>query len=379
MGNLTKDAVILHSQQRNTDLLKLLLILADGADDTNGIVDPAPTRETLAELLACTPRAITARTKKLLNSNELKRLRMGSGKGHPSAFQIMLPIADTPMLSAKKPYKSKASTTQRLEKAEADINAIFELLQQFENTQRVKQTGEDETYEGGSEKTDRVKQTGEGETYEGGSESTGRVKGGSKKGEASERVERPRSSYDPLRSINDPIIQPPPPTPSNGQTVVAVAALMDFMEIVNQKTRTLISQAPAELVLTWFWYGLTQTWADNPTSVTVKQFQENNTPPQDLLDLATIWLEASLIDRAVMLEAAGRIKYQYRSYKPFSTGWIDWWEEALISVSELTWEKLISNQKSLLKFEQLADTPQAFAWEGELAIDGYSGESGSLS
>lgn len=79
------------SKQRDVDCLKLLGKLAVHADD-NGLIDPAPNYETLADWAGCSTRTIQNRVNRLIDSGELKQTRVGSGPGRPSAYQIILPI-----------------------------------------------------------------------------------------------------------------------------------------------------------------------------------------------------------------------------------------------------------------------------------------------
>lgn len=81
------------SKQTNLGLFRLLMYLAEGADD-NGRVDPAPSQETLATFFNCTDRTIRNRINSLISSGELAQLRAGSGPGTSSAYCITLPMAE---------------------------------------------------------------------------------------------------------------------------------------------------------------------------------------------------------------------------------------------------------------------------------------------
>lgn len=119
MGARAQETVTIHSKQTSVDLLRLLGILAMGADDDTGVVDPAPNRQTLARLMECEERTITNRIKKLLDSGELEQLRVGSGPGNPSAFRLKLEIAETTLLKGETKGEAKGEKGER-EKAKGE-------------------------------------------------------------------------------------------------------------------------------------------------------------------------------------------------------------------------------------------------------------------
>ena len=84
-------AVNHHSKQTNLQLFRLLMYLAEHADN-QGVIDPAPRREKIAEWCGITPRALRKRIKRLIESKELEQTRVGSGPGNPSAYKILLPF-----------------------------------------------------------------------------------------------------------------------------------------------------------------------------------------------------------------------------------------------------------------------------------------------
>lgn len=86
-------AVNHHSKQANMGLFRLLLYLAECADET-GRIDPAPSQPTIAEFLGVSDRTIRNRISQLCGSGELKQTRVGSGPGNPSAYQICLPMPE---------------------------------------------------------------------------------------------------------------------------------------------------------------------------------------------------------------------------------------------------------------------------------------------
>lgn len=86
-------AVTYHSKQRKVEKLRLLMLLADGANAA-GVIDPAPRQETLAEFLGVSPRTIRNYLDQIEADGELKQLRIGSGPGNASAYQIALPMPE---------------------------------------------------------------------------------------------------------------------------------------------------------------------------------------------------------------------------------------------------------------------------------------------
>ena len=147
MGARAQEAVTFYSQQTDVNLLRLLGILAAGANDDTGIIDPAPNRETLAEITNCTSRTITNRINKLIDSGELEQTRMGSGPGKPSAYRILLKIPEItafndPNADARKGEKGEniAQKVDRLEKEVGEIKALFFTLLD-EKGERVKAKG----------------------------------------------------------------------------------------------------------------------------------------------------------------------------------------------------------------------------------------------
>lgn len=131
MGARTQEAVTIRSKQTSIDLIRLLGVLAMGADDETGIVDPAPSRKTLARLMECEERTITNRIKKLLASGELDQLRVGSGPGNASAFRINLEIPETTLLkgeSGKEKGEKGENLSQKETSHEAEMGEIRSLI-----------------------------------------------------------------------------------------------------------------------------------------------------------------------------------------------------------------------------------------------------------
>lgn len=172
MGARAQEAVSFRSQLKDVDLLRLLGVLAAGADDDTGLIDPAPGRETLAGIFDCSERTITNRVSRLVESGELEIVRIGSGPGRPSAYRLLLPIPDVTCFNDEREKKGEKSSTldarmTALEIQMGEIKAqIFSLLQAVEELKGEK--------------------GGKGETE--------REKGGSLKGESLPEVERGRSS-----------------------------------------------------------------------------------------------------------------------------------------------------------------------------------------
>jgi hypothetical protein len=86
-------AVTHHSKQRNVARLRLLMYLAEVAD-ASGLIDPAPNQETLADFIGCSTRSIRTMLSDLVADGELEQTRIGSGPGNPSAYRILLPMAE---------------------------------------------------------------------------------------------------------------------------------------------------------------------------------------------------------------------------------------------------------------------------------------------
>jgi hypothetical protein len=126
MGARTQEAVTIRSKQTSIDLIRLLGILAMGAKDDTGIVDPAPNRQTLARLMECEERTITNRIKKLIASGELEQLRVGSGPGNPSAFRIKLEISETTLLKGENEAAKGESEAAKGEKSEQNNTDLHE-------------------------------------------------------------------------------------------------------------------------------------------------------------------------------------------------------------------------------------------------------------
>lgn len=196
MGARAQEAVSFHSQLKDVGLLRLLGVLAAGADDDTGIVDPAPGRETLAGIMGCSERTITNRISKLVEAKELEVLRVGSGPGRPSAFRILLPIPDVTCFNDERGKKGEREKKgEKFDTLEARVTALegavagikgeieakfFPLLQAIEALK-----GEIAGLKG-----EIIELKGE----KGGKGEAEREKGGNGKGESLPEVERRRSS-----------------------------------------------------------------------------------------------------------------------------------------------------------------------------------------
>jgi len=199
MGARAQEAVSFRSQLKDVDLLRLLGVLAAGADDDTGLIDPAPGRETLAGIFNCSERTITNRVARLVESGELEIVRIGSGPGRPSAYRLLLSIPDVTCFNDERGKKGEKSGTLEarvtaLEGAVAEIKGeieakFFTLLQAIEEL-----------------KEEIASLKGE----KGGKGESEREKGGSLKGESLPEVERVRSVFDPSF---DPEEKNTPPTP----------------------------------------------------------------------------------------------------------------------------------------------------------------------
>lgn len=157
MGARAQEAVSFRSQLKDVDLLRLLGVLAAGADDDTGLIDPAPGRETLAGIFNCSERTITNRVARLVESGELEIVRIGSGPGRPSAYRLLLPIPDVTCFNDEREKKGEKSShldarMTALENQMGEIKAqIFSLLQAVEELKGEKGgKGESEREKGGS-------------------------------------------------------------------------------------------------------------------------------------------------------------------------------------------------------------------------------------
>jgi hypothetical protein len=158
MGAKVQEAVSFHSQQTDINLLRLLGILAAGADDETGLIDPAPRRDTLAKLTGCDERTLTNRINRLVKSGELERTRVGSGPGNPSAYRILLPLPETTYLKGENAKGEKgeslAQKVDRLEQEMGEIKALFFTLlgEKGERKGEKGEKGEGERVKGGNPK-----------------------------------------------------------------------------------------------------------------------------------------------------------------------------------------------------------------------------------
>lgn len=157
MGARAQEAASFRSQLKDVDLLRLLGVLAAGADDDTGLIDPAPGRETLAGIFNCSERTITNRVARLVESGELEIVRIGSGPGRPSAYRLLLPIPDVTCFNDEREKKGEKSShldarMTALENQMGEIKAqIFSLLQAVEELKGEKGgKGESEREKGGS-------------------------------------------------------------------------------------------------------------------------------------------------------------------------------------------------------------------------------------
>jgi hypothetical protein len=161
MGARAQEAVLFLSTQSG-EYLRLLGILAAGADDETGLIDPAPTRESLADWTGVTQRTITNRIQKLVDDGELEVVRIGSGPGNPSAYRLTLAIPETTYLKnpagmGETKGENLAERVKKIEETLAEmgekIEALFTLVAEI-SPKRVKRVnGKGETASRGSVQT----------------------------------------------------------------------------------------------------------------------------------------------------------------------------------------------------------------------------------
>ena len=113
MSGIWQASVTYHSKLAEP-LKHLLYVLADAANDA-GIVDPAPSQETLAALTHCTSRTVRTRMGAIIKSGELEQIRVGAGPGNASAYRFKLPLP--PNMKAE----AKAENTGRLDQLENEL------------------------------------------------------------------------------------------------------------------------------------------------------------------------------------------------------------------------------------------------------------------
>jgi len=248
MGARTQEAVTIRSKQTSIDLLRLLGILAMGADDETGIVDPAPSRKTLARLLECEERTITNRVKRLLASGELEQLRVGSGPGNASAFRINLEIPETTLLkgeSGKEKGEKGENLSQKGTDHDAEMGEIRSLIFTL-SSEIAALKGEILSLKG-----ERVKaKGGKGETERG-------------KGHSSKSAHDPY--LDPDLDPTDPEERETPPLPPQKQKLAdMVNALAEVTVMDGHANWGLLSKTAVELLDTYtpgqvrLYYGLDQ-------------------------------------------------------------------------------------------------------------------------
>ena len=127
MGALTQEAVIVHSKIVELGAFRLLCVLAIGANDADGLIDPAPSYETLAQILKCTKKTVGNRLDALVAAGELERVRVGGGPGHPSAYRVLLPREQCGSLLGRNNSRSEPRL-DRLASLEAKVERLLEVV-----------------------------------------------------------------------------------------------------------------------------------------------------------------------------------------------------------------------------------------------------------
>ena len=121
-------AVNHHSKQTNLGLFRLLMYLAENAKP-DGLIDPAPSQETLAAFFSCTDRTIRNWINALIDSGELVRTRRGRGDGNPSAYQINLPMPKvTGNYEEEKPGNLSGNHEESIRKLENRLESLEEKI-----------------------------------------------------------------------------------------------------------------------------------------------------------------------------------------------------------------------------------------------------------
>lgn len=116
-------AVNHHSKINDMKLFRLLLYLAEGADD-NGRIDPAPSQDTLADFYAVSTRTIRNWLNALCDSGEIEQTRIGSGPGNPSAYRITLQLPDKGGNKAEENITNLSAFSDFMVEIKAEIDTL---------------------------------------------------------------------------------------------------------------------------------------------------------------------------------------------------------------------------------------------------------------
>ena len=123
----TAQVINQHSKITDIKLFRFMLRLADGAD-SQGVIDPAPTYEAMAEQEGVSTRTIQAWLNKLADYGELEQTRIGSGPGRPSAYRILLPfpvkVEANPAIPSTFTQKVEAKVEAKVEEIPAKVEAM---------------------------------------------------------------------------------------------------------------------------------------------------------------------------------------------------------------------------------------------------------------
>lgn len=124
----TAQVINQHSKITDIKLFRFMLRLADGAD-SQGVIDPAPTYEAMAEQEGVSTRTIQAWLNKLADYGELEQTRIGSGPGRPSAYRILLPfpvkVEANPAIPSTFTQKVEAKVEAKVEEIPAKVEILL--------------------------------------------------------------------------------------------------------------------------------------------------------------------------------------------------------------------------------------------------------------
>lgn len=199
MGARAQEAVLFHSKQTG-EYLRLLGILAAGTDDSTGLIDPAPKRETLASWTNVTTRTITNRIQRIIDDGELELVRLGSGPGNPSAYRLLLPIPEVTLLQTSTPPAKGEKESERVKDLEQRVKDLEQTVAEMGEKMAQFFALSPEKGETKGEKWGRKGEKGENE----GTERAKRVKGKGERGQSSsvQTILLDPNTFDP-EEIND--------------------------------------------------------------------------------------------------------------------------------------------------------------------------------
>ncbi|MCA9935972.1 MAG: hypothetical protein H6662_15720 [Ardenticatenaceae bacterium] len=309
-------AVSRHSTQANLGQFRLLLYLAEYADDA-GVIDPAPNQTTMAERFNCTGRTIRNRINNLCADGELVQTRIGSGPGNPSAYHILLPMPEikaenkggkaeaNPVNFSAFEGKGKNDEPAKAEANPAFLSAFAELKAEILGIKAeiLELKAENKGGKGGKAESERRK------------------------------AHSTKSADDPLITnvvvINDLKTATTTPAHAHAKQLQpdttnpkVVEAVLNWLGFVgNIQAEIAQHNLTAETALGWaFWMRLNQERMAkrerDPLAITIASWRKGANLPADLRRLARAWLAMNDQERRLALDAAETSRYAGKLYLP---------------------------------------------------------------